>query len=214
LTAPARRRHFEKEKHDMSEAKRKLPVEPIHVTMINTHRLRFFRSPEGNTDPDQYLEELHNEVPDHELPDLPWISVEDWLSVMGVPAAEHPPFLRNYAPPSRTVTIKDGAVDDGYPTPWRVPCTQTIATADGIVVIAPEILTWALIGDITRVPNIKRTPVLPDCERLYEIAKRAAVDKVTVGLSVNDLCAWLYSARQRETRNYLALLMLLRDIAA
>jgi hypothetical protein len=203
-----------KEKIIMDEATRKLPVEPLHVATINGHRLRFFRSPEGNTEPDRYLQEVYSETPDLELPDLPWISVEDWLSVMGVPADQHPAFLRSHAPPSRTVTIKDLAVDKGYPTPWSVPCTRTVAIADGIVVIAPEIITWALMSDIPRAPE--RTPVHPHYkyERLYEIANRAAVDKVTVGLSVNDLCSWLYSARQRRTRDYLASLMVRRDIAA
>jgi hypothetical protein len=193
-----------KEKISMDDPKRKRLVEPIHVATINGHRLRFFGSPEGNTAPDRFFHETYNETPDREpeLPDLPWVSLDDLLSGMDVPADQRPPVWRSYAPPSRTVTIKDSEVYNAYPTPWKVPCTQTVATTGGTVVIAPE----SIASEIMRGPKHNRR-----YERHYEIAKRAALDKITDGLSVQKLFVWLGGAHQRGIRDYLALLMMHRE---
>jgi hypothetical protein len=169
--------------------------DPIYTAIIGGKPLRFFPSPVGNTDPDWYFWEEGCGEPKPELPDFPWLALEDLMVCLDLPLDQRERILRDRAPPARIVTIKDFSIRDGQPTDHELPCTQSITVADGIVVIAPQIIVWSISSGLQWM-NFRKP---------YEIAYRAALDAVTAGLSVHELKEWLKGADKRWHLNYLAM---------
>jgi hypothetical protein len=174
-------------------------VELVHTAVVNGKPLRFFRSPIGNTDPDWYLWEECCETPKPELPDFPWLALGDLMTCLAMPLDKQERLLRQYEPPARIVTIKDLSVREGQPTDHELPCTQTVVTTDGIVVIAPEILAQSIF------PSGLQCPSSLEWRKSYEIAERAALNIVTAGLSVHELQEWLMGADERRHLNRMAM---------
>jgi hypothetical protein len=69
-------------------------------------------------------------------------------------------------------------------------------TTDGIVVIAPEILSRSILPSGLKYMDFRKS---------YEIAERAALDAVTAKLSVRDLKQWLRGADERLHLNDMAM---------
>jgi hypothetical protein len=164
--------------------------QPIYTATINGLPLRFFPSPVGTTDPDWYLWEEGCGEREPALPDFPWLALGDLMVCLDLPLDQRERILHDNAPPARIVAIRDLSVRHGQPTDHKLPCTQTIAVAGGIIVIAPEILAWS---------------VIPSGQNSYGAAYRAALDAVTAGLPVQELMQWLKGADERWHMNHVAM---------
>jgi hypothetical protein len=170
-------------------------VEPVHVAIIGSKPLRFFRSPIDET----RGESLHS-VAWSGKPDLPWHSVNDLLLCMGLPGGLRSRRLRELAEgKERTITAPNGI-------PLDLPHTRTVATNDGITMIAPE--TYAR-GSFDRFGSGEYGDGWfgdrLECE--YGIAARRAVDKLTGELRTEELLEWLKAACNR----YIAGIIYRRD---
>jgi hypothetical protein len=108
----------------------------------------------------------------------------------------------------KTVFALDG-------TSLEIPHTRTIATKDEIALIAPEIMGWTFVEGM-----VEEGAVPIEIQRAYESAGRAASDKLTAGLSANELLTWLRAARDRYsdgiayTRECALLKMAIADLEA
>jgi hypothetical protein len=136
-----------------------MPVEPIHIATIRGRQLRFFKTP--NTDG---------------LPDLPWLSVEDLRSCMGLPRSARRLMLRM----ERASEFKGSYRD--------------VATAEGIVTIAPHFVAQGTIDAMKECLG-----ELEDVERGYTRGSFAAYKQLTGDLSfVNGGLEYMVAAANRH----------------
>jgi hypothetical protein len=201
----------------MGKTQSNLSIEPIHVANINDKPLRFFRSPIGNTDRDWYLWEECDDEPKPELPDFPWVAVMDLMACQEMPGEQQESILRKHEAPAQIVTIRDSAIRNGLPTDHALPCVKSFRTADGIVLIAPNVIASRSMMPRVHEETVRlgfialakgaELPVTPVHKfwMAYAAAFRTAVDIVTAGLSVSQLWSWLNGARERELLDHLAM---------
>jgi hypothetical protein len=140
-------------------------VEPIHIATINGKPLRFFLSP-------------HDDAA--EPFEFPWCSVGDLLSCLDVPSDQQSLFLQWVA--ERTTSL--GPQGEG-----RVIKTQTVATADGIVTIAPKSFVNPIVTGFT--DEESRHQISTDLLYAYYDAADEAINKITEGVDPCERRSWM-----------------------
>jgi hypothetical protein len=158
---------------------------PIHIATVNGKPLRFFKSPIDGTDGRRsFCAALDRK------PDLPWHSAGDLLVCMGLPRGLRNRRLRQLAEcKERIITTPDGTALD-------LPHTRTVATNDGITMIAPESYARGSFDEFGSGENgdgwFGR-----ELEDEYDVAARQALNKLTAELRIEDLVEWLKLACSR-----------------
>jgi hypothetical protein len=157
-------------------------IEPIHVATINGKPLRFFRSPLTERLDAVVSKQLYDEIvllgPP---PDLPWHSVNDLMLCMGLPRGLRERRQRDYASQrQQTIQYEDA-------TPLDLHHTRTIATEDGITLIAPDIMALGMIRALEEDGSL----ISYVFQSEYGTASRQALDKLTAGMSPSHLLRWL-----------------------
>lgn len=133
-------------------------ITPLHEARVCGKRLRFFRTPLNDG-----------------RPDLPWHSVDDLQSCLGLSRAQRKIFLRMLQNDQRMGPI------------------QTVATTDGLISIAPHFAAQGMIGAIQQVGMAK-----PEADAEYAVAGVEACKKLTGGMSFqNGLLEWMAAAMKR-----------------
>jgi len=105
-------------------------------------------------------------------PDLPWHGIEDLMTAAGVSRDMR-----------RALSRRSKGVTDEF---------QTVATDDGLVVIAPHPSAQGLLGAVAK---LGRAPA--SVEREYQLAGAEALDVITAGMPFDQTIKWACVAARR-----------------